>query len=132
MVAKAADELRELCARKEQITELAVDDRIDSEVAPAIMALFHEMPALGDLAGSSPQSEQEIAAHYRKQAGDALEQLDDEEELIIRVTNAATALCGGPLKMRATKAGTTIMATVCDHPSMPKGEQIEPTVIKRT
>jgi hypothetical protein len=130
-VQQCAEELEKLQAQKADITDIAVDDSIDSVVAPAFLELFRESTELMGADMPVFDTEQDIAAAIRKNAAALLTEIDRQEEMMITMTNIGTTACGGPLKMRATREGVTTTATICHNPAMPQSEHTEPVVITR-
>lgn len=113
--------------------EDAVDPRLDQEMGPEQLAILTEIVNVLLLPGEQPaQGQEEVVRILRKRAGEMNSMLGKIQELSQARVSALTDGCTGPLKMRASKGGRVITATVCVSPSIPNGSSIEKIDVNRT
>lgn len=131
-VSQIQEELEQIQEAKTGITEQAVNEDVDAVIAPAIVELLRESPLFSQMDLSGVQNEQEVASTFRKAAASTLDALDRHEESLIQAVSAGTAVCNGPLKMRAAKDGITQTITSCNNRLMSPGQQYETVTVRRT
>jgi hypothetical protein len=68
----------------------------------------------------------------RRFIADNADYLDQKEQRLLQETRSCIDNCGGPLKMRAQKAGRTVVAVVCNSPKKTDGPSTEKVTIFRT
>lgn len=130
-VQQCAEQLGRFATMKEAITLAVTQDSVDDEIAPAILEFLQASPDLAEGVLADVSSKEDVAARLRKSAATIMNLMDNNDEALIEIANAGTAVCKGPLKMRASKDGSTITATICNNPLLPAGEQIEDVVVNR-
>lgn len=84
---------------------------------------------MAHLDGAPIESSEDLVRVFRRSSAEILEQSDEKTEADEAFLKTLTTDCEGPLKMRATKAGRTITATVCNSPQAAVGVQQETVVI---
>lgn len=110
-------------AAADALVERVMDPEIETKISRTMQEFSKDgkkVVVLGPK-GEVLESPEEVGKSMRMQGGDHLEYLDKERAEAVAEINELTANCPSPLKMRATKAGQQVTATVCMSPAVPTG-----------
>ncbi len=77
------------------------------------------------------ESPEDLITAMRASTTSVLEDMDARRERDKENIDFLTKNCGGPLKMRAEKAGKLVTVTVCMSPKAPEGEATEEATVHR-
>lgn len=116
-----------------RMAEEAMSPEFDEVFAPALFGMF-DGEVVSGLRGPSGQpfdSPAELAAFLRKNVGNLADYIDKQSEEELSEAAQLVDGCEGPLKMRATKAGRQIVATICNSPGQSDGSSCEEVFIAR-
>lgn len=117
----------------ESLVDMAFDPEAEAH-ADDFLALLQDsgfMDVIEQVTGEVPHDGQSLIKMTRRQVAAQLEHLDGHKDEAKARISEFTADCGGPLKMRAHKAGQVITATVCISPLQPEGFSCEGTHVDR-
>lgn len=115
------------------MAEEAMALEFDELFTPAMFNMFDAVDGVG-LVG--PNGEQintpgELAVMLRKNIGKLANYIDNQADEKLEAAAKLVQECDGPLKMRASKAGRQIVATICNSPCLPTGPTCEEVYITR-
>lgn len=111
----------------------ALDPGLD-EHAPILLDQMSEqmIGPVRNMDGEEILTPHDLVVTIRKSAVLFADHIDDNIETEKAEAGRLIADCPGPLKMRASKAGTQIVVTACLSPSLASGESCEIVHINRT
>lgn len=117
----------------EFLTDLAFQD-VDSDTVEHFETLRETglVQMLEAATGESLPDGQSFLKTLRQETARQLERLDERSEETAQTVQELITGCPGPLKMRATKGGQVITATVCTSPSNDIGFSCEDVHIDRS
>lgn len=121
----------------ESMSQTLANFALDPEHDDHVTEVYESFVRSGMLRILEQAEEQEISDGatllklFRQRTAEDTEHLDSHKQDIDKDIARITSDCEGPLKMRATKASRTIIATICNSPTTPDGDTCESTHIQR-